>query len=337
MTLSMFRAAGPGRALLGLAVLALASLAAMPAQAEIKINFSTAAPPADFLSKSMIVFKEKLEASAPGQFDVQNHFASSLFKQGTEVPALQRGTLEMSTMNTVEVSQQMPEFGFFNRAYLFRDYDRMMKVMRGPIGEQYAKAVSAKMGIEILDVAYLGTRTVALRKKRDVKAPADMAGLKFRMAAGPDWLVLGRVLGIQGTPMAMPDVYLALKTGTIDGQENPLTIFRAAKFNEVSEQVVLTQHMIQPVFYAMAKPVWDKMSAEQKQKVKAAARAATDDNNTKRFADEQQVADAVKAQGLTVTAVDLAPFRANADKIYATLPEAKVWDKAMLAKVMAAQ
>jgi TRAP-type C4-dicarboxylate transport system substrate-binding protein len=157
------------------------------------------------------------------------------------------------------------------------------------------------------------------------------------MPAGPDWLVLGRVLGVQGTPMGMPEVYLALKTGTIDGQENPLTIFRAAKFNEVSEQVVLTQHMIQPVFYAMAKPVWDKLSAEQKQKVKAAARAATDDNNSKRFADEQNVADAVKAQGLTVSAIDLKPFRANAEKIYATLPEAKAWDKAMMTKVMAAQ
>jgi tripartite ATP-independent transporter DctP family solute receptor len=337
MTHSMLRAAGPGRALLGLAALALVALAAMPAQAEIKISFSSAAPPADFLSKSMIVFKEKLEASAPGQFDVQNHFASSLFKQGTEVPAMQRGTLDMSTMTTFEVAQQMPQFGFFNRAYLFSDYDHMMKVMRGPIGEDYAKAVAAKMGIEILDIAYLGTRTVSLRKKREVKTPADMAGLKFRMPAGPDWLVLGQVLGVQATPMAMPEVYTSLKTGTIDGQENPLTIFRAAKLDQVSEQIVLTQHMIQPVFYAMAKPVWDKLSAEQKQKVKAAARAATDDNNSKRYADEQQVADAIKGQGLTVSVVDLKPFRDNAEKIYATLPEAKAWDKAMMAKVMAAQ
>jgi tripartite ATP-independent transporter DctP family solute receptor len=337
MILSKVRAVGPGRAALAGVALAVMTLTTMPAQAEIKINFSSAAPPSDFLSKSMIVFKEKLEASAPGQFAVQNHPAGALFKQGTEVPALQRGTLEMSTMTTFEVAQQMPQFGFFNRAYLFRDYDHMMKAMRGPIGAEYAKAVSAKMGIEILDIAYLGTRTVALRKKREVKGPGDMAGLKFRMPAGPDWLVLGRVLGVQGTPMGMPEVYLALKTGTIDGQENPLTIFRAAKFNEVSEQVVLTQHMIQPVFYAMASPVWNKLSAEQKQKAKAAARIATDDNNTKRFADEKQVADAIKAQGLTVSAVDLAPFRKNAETIYATLPEAKAWDKAMMDKVLAAK
>jgi tripartite ATP-independent transporter DctP family solute receptor len=337
MILSKVRAIGPGRAALAGVALAVMTLATIPAQAEIKINFSSAAPPSDFLSKSMVLFKEKLEASAPGQFAVQNHPAGSLFKQGTEVPALQRGTLEMSTMTTFEVAQQMPQFGFFNRAYLFRDYDHMMKAMRGPIGAEYTKEVSAKMGIEILDVTYLGTRTVSLRKKREVKTPADMAGLKFRMPAGPDWLVLGKVLGIQGTPMAMPEVYLSLKTGTIDGQENPLTIFRAAKLDQVSEQIVLTQHMIQPVFYAMASPVWNKLSAEQKQKVKAAARIATDDNNTKRYADEQQVADAIKAQGLTVSAIDLTPFRKNADKIYADLPEAKAWDKAMMDKVLAAK
>src|SRR5690606_857217 len=131
-------------------------------------------------------------------------------------------------------------YGFFNRAYLFRDFDHMINTMRGPIGQAYAKDVSAKMGIEILDTAYLGTRTVALREKRDVKGPADMAGLKFRVAAGPDWLIVGQVLGVQATPMGMGEVYLALKTGTIDGQENPLTLFRAAKYHEVSQQVVLT-------------------------------------------------------------------------------------------------
>jgi TRAP-type transport system periplasmic protein len=337
MNLSKVPGTALGRATLaGIALVAL-SLGALPAQAEIMINFSTAGPPGDFLAKAMTVFKEKLEASAPGQFNVQNHPAGSLFKQGTEVPAIQRGTLEMSTMNTFEVAQQIPKFGFFNRAYLFSDYEHMMKTMRGPIGAEYAKEVSAKMGIEIVDVAYLGTRTVSLSKKRDVKTPADMAGLKFRMPAGPDWLVLGKVLGVQGTPMGMGEVYLSLKTGTIDGQENPLTIFRAAKFNEVSEQIVLTQHMIQPVFFALGSKVWNKLTAEQKQKVKAAARIATDDNNTKRYADEQQVVEAIKAQGLIVSKIDLTPFRMNADKIYADLPEAKVWDKAMMAKVVAAQ
>src|SRR4249920_4046703 len=113
------------------------------------LRFSTAAPPADFLSRSMQQFKAELEKSAP-EFDVQLHYASSLFRQGTEVPAIQRGNLEMSTMTTFEVAQQIPEWGFLNRAFLFRDWDHVVKVLRGPVGERYAKDVADKMEIVIL-------------------------------------------------------------------------------------------------------------------------------------------------------------------------------------------
>src|SRR4029079_15094617 len=120
------------------------------AQDKIMLRFSTAAPPPDFLSKSLERFKEEVEKAAPGAFDVHLHPGSSLFRQGTEVPAIQRGNLEMSTMTTFEVAQQIPEWGFMNRAFLFRDWDHVMKVFDGPIGERYRKEVAEKMGIVIL-------------------------------------------------------------------------------------------------------------------------------------------------------------------------------------------
>ena len=113
-----------------------------------------------------------------------------------------------------------------------------------------------------------------MRQKRVVKSPADLAGVKMRMPAGPEWLLLGRTLGVTPVPLGMPEVYLALKTGTVDGQENPLSILNAAKFYEVSEQVVLTAHMIQPVFFTIAQPVWDKLNDAQK---KALGDAALED------------------------------------------------------------
>jgi TRAP-type transport system periplasmic protein len=312
-------------------------LAGLPAVAQDKIvlRFSTAAPPPDFLSKSLERFKEEVDKAAPGQFDVHLHPGSSLFRQGTEVPAIQRGNLEMSTMTTFEVAQQIPEWGFLNRAFLFRDWDHATKVMAGPIGESYRKAVADKMGIVILASTYLGTRELNLRAKREVKTPADLKGVKLRMAGGPEWLLLGDALGVTPTPMAMPEVYLALKTGSIDGQENPLTIMNAAKFYEVTEQVVLTHHMVQPVFYALRKETWDKMSADQKKAVQAAANAATAQNNEARLADEKQVADRLKSRGLAVDAVDLKPFHDNADKVYAASDFAKAWNKEFLQQAAA--
>ena len=105
-------------ALTGLA----AAAAAAPALAQAPaIRISTAAPPSDFLARLL----ERLKTDLDGQLAVTVHAASTLFRQGTEVQALQRGNLEMSTMTTFEVAQQVPELGFLNRGYLFRDYTHM--------------------------------------------------------------------------------------------------------------------------------------------------------------------------------------------------------------------
>src|SRR5258707_7259186 len=212
----------------GVAVVATVLTIGSGRAADVTIRFSTAAPPSDFLAKSLEAFKAEVEAANAG-VKVETHPASTLFRQGTEVPALQRGNLEMSTMTTFEVAQQMAEYGLFNRAYLFRDYDHLRAVFDGPIGESYRRVGADKMGVEILSVAYLGTRQVNLRQKRNVKRPPDLAGIKMRMPAGPEWLLLGKAIGVSPVPLGMPEVYLALKTGSVDGQENPRPILNAAK------------------------------------------------------------------------------------------------------------
>ncbi len=318
-------------------VLAASALAALarPALADdpIRLRVSTAAPPSDFLAKSLEQFKQELEAARAG-VTAEIYPAGALFKQGTEIPALQRGNLEMSTMTTFEVAQQIPEYGFFNRAYLFRDYDHLRHVFDGPIAADYRKVVSEKMGIEILATLYLGTRQVNLRAKRDVKTPADLAGTKMRMPGGPEWLLLGRTLGVNPVPMGMPEVYLAMKTGTIDGQENPLSVMGAAKLYEVSEQVVLTAHMLQPVFINIATPAWNKLSPAQKTLVQTAAIHAAKTNDEGRLADEATVLAALKSRGLVIATPDLAAFRANADTVYASDNGAKVWNKDLLRRVI---
>src|SRR3954471_19426428 len=298
------------------------------------LRVSTAAPPPDFLSRSLGQFKAELEKSAP-EFDVQVYPGSQLFPQGTEVPALQRGNLEMSTMTTFEVAQQIPEFGVFNRAYLFRDYEHAYKTFNGPIGKRYADAVSQRMGISILVPTYLGTRQVNLRAARDVKGPQDLAGVKMRRPAGPDWLLLGQSLGVTPTPMGMPEVYLALQTGAIDGQENPPTIFNAAKFYEVTKQMVITSHLVQPVFYAIARQYYEKLSPEVRTKLQTAAMNAARWNDEQRLNDEKTVIDGLAAGRVAVSCPDLSPFRANAEKVYANAEAAKAWDRRMMEEVMA--
>jgi len=315
-------------------VVALLLLISLPAHAQTVLRFSTAAPPSDFLAKSLEAFKAEMARVAPDAVTVNVFPASTLFRQGTEIAALQRGTLEMSTGTTFEVAQQMPEYGFLNRGYLIHDYAHLRRIFDGKFGEEYRRAVAEKMGIEILGVGYLGTRQVNLRSKREVHGPADLAGVKMRMTAGPEWLLLGQAIGVSPVPMGMPEVYLGLKTGTLDGQENPLSILSAAKFYEVTQQVVLTSHLVQPVFYDIAKPVYDKLPDDVKTKLRAAAQAALKTNDEARLADEARVVEDLKARGLTVTTVDLDAFRKHADAVYAASPDTKSWDAALMKEAM---
>jgi TRAP-type C4-dicarboxylate transport system substrate-binding protein len=157
----------------------------------------------------------------------------------------------------------------------------------------------------------------------------------MRMPAGPEWLLLGKALGVSPAPLGMPEVYLALKTGSIDGQENPLSILNAAKFYEVTEQVVLTAHLVQPVFFNIAKPFWDKLTGPQQQAIGAAARKAAKLNDEGRLADEKAIIEALRGRGLVVDAIDLAPFRAMADNVYGDSDAAKAWDKDLVRRVSA--
>ncbi len=299
------------------------------------IRFSHAGPPPDFLNRGTEHFAQIVNDANAG-LTAEVYPASSLFRQGTEVPAIQRGNLEMSIMTAFEVAAQMPEWGFLNRAYLFRDYPHMMSVMTGEIGAQLATEVAEQMDIEILAIAYLGTRHVNLRTARDVTGPQDMAGLKLRMPATPEWLLLGETLGVEPTPMAMPEIYVALQTGGIDGQENPLTITNAARFYEVTEQIVLTSHLVQPVFYAISKPFFDGLSAEQQALLREAAAAGAELGNTGRYEDEQSVAGRmVSEHGMRVDEIDLAAFRAHADQVYATAELARDWNADLMNRIMA--
>ena len=316
------------------AAMAGALLLAGPAFSDdLTLRFSTAGPASDFLAKSMESFAEKVTEANVG-VTVEVYPGSSLVRQGAEVPALQRGTLEMSTMSTFEISAQVPAMGFLNRAFLFDDYTQMIEVMEGPFGDTLHDAVAKDMDIEILSTAYLGSRQLNLRDVHEVAGPDDLDGVRMRMPASPEWLLLGDSLGVSPTPMAMSETYVALQTGSIDGQENPLSILKAAKFDEVTKQVIITNHLVQPVFYALSKPVWDKMSADQQNAVKAAAIEAAGENNAARYADEQKVVQTLADEGLRVDVVDLTPFHDKADSVYAESDLAAQWDHDLMHQVM---
>ena len=313
------------------------SLMALPAMAQSKtpLRISSPAVPDDWHGKMWTVFKDHLDKSAPGEFDVQINLNATLFKQGTEPAAMARGNLELAAISAQDIAKILPEYSIYTAGYLIRDPDHQQKVFNGPIGAEMYKAVAEKMDVQILGVGYLGSRQVNLREVKPVKTPADLKGVKLRMPSSKEWLFLGEALGATPTPLAFGEVYLGLKTGTIDGQDNPLPTVRAAKFYEVTKQIVMTSHLTDGIFIALSSKSWNAMNAAQKQKVQAAAQAAVAFNNDNRIKEEAQLVDFFKKEGLQVTVPDVDAFRKTVQAAYQSSELSKSWPKGLLERINA--
>ena len=317
------------------AVLLMGTMPGVQAQTKMVLRVSTPAVPDDWHAKMWTVFKDNLEKSAPGEFDVQINLNASLFKQGTEPAAMARGNLELSSISAFDIAKLVPEFSIFTAGYIVRDPDHQQKIFNGPIGTEMFKSVAEKMDVTALSTVYLGTRQVNLRDVRNVKTPADLKGIKLRMPGSKEWLFLGEALGATATPLAFGEVYLGLKTGTIDGQDNPLPSVRAAKFYEVTKQVVMTSHLVDGIFIAISNKAYNAMNAAQKTKVTAAAQTAAVYNNENRIKEEGQLVEFFKKEGLTVTTPDVDAFRKSVQTTYMNSDYAKVWPKGLIERINA--
>jgi tripartite ATP-independent transporter DctP family solute receptor len=317
----------------GAAVVAMPFIARSSLAAAKIIRISTPGSPDEWQSKALEEFKKQLNAAAPGQFDVQNYYNGTLFGQGTEIEAMQRGNLEVGMISPQDIAVQIPEYSIFTTGYLMRDPAHLNAVYDGDIGKEYGQHVSANIGIHIVRSQYLGTRHVILRQVHDIKTPADMKGIKLRMPGSETWQFLGNALGANATPLAFEEIYLAMQTGTVDGLENPLPDAEAGKFYEVSKQVVLTGHMVSNTFFAMANGFWNKLSADEQAAIAAAeakAKAFNDDGVVKTEADAKSF---FESKGNKVTTPDVPAFRDHVLKAFLASKYAASWPAGMLDRI----
>jgi tripartite ATP-independent transporter DctP family solute receptor len=311
--------------------------AAAPAFGQTKtvLRISTPAVPDDWHVKMLYVFKEDLAKSAPGRFDVQVHHSGTLFRQGAEAVAMQRGNLEMALLSMQDISRQMPEYSIFTAGYLIRDPEHLARVYGGPIGEEVSRRIADVLSIQLLQAVYLGTRQVSLAQPRPVTTPADLAGVKLRMPGSKEWLFLGQALGANPTPMAFTEVYLGLKTGTIDGQDNPLPTVKSAKFYEVTRQIVLTGHLVDALQLAISAKTWQALSAAHKAQMKRAAAKAAKFIDENRVREERELIEFFRAQGIGITVPDVAAFRKTVQDAYLKSEYAEKWPRGLLDRINA--
>jgi TRAP-type C4-dicarboxylate transport system substrate-binding protein len=301
------------------------------AQEKPKLRFAAVFSDKDIRADMMKVFAKEIEAD----YTVETFLGGSLFKQGTELVALQRDNLEMGNIAPQDISKQVPAWSILTSAYLFRDANHLNVFFASDLGAQMKKMVEDQVKVKILGPTFFGTRQVGLKPKKKIGKPEDMAGIKLRMPPGDAWQLLGRSIGANPTPMAYAETYTGLQTGAIDGQDNPLPNVQNMKFYEVMSQIVLTSHLVGFDLLTVNLKTWNGMNAAKQKSFQAAADKAIAWSTAEHLKREAELAEGFKKQGLDVYTPDVNAFRAYAQKVYLASDEAKSWPPGMLDKINA--
>ncbi|MBC2858651.1 MULTISPECIES: sialic acid TRAP transporter substrate-binding protein SiaP [Stappia] len=317
-------AAGTALAIAGFATTAMA-------QDKVQLRFSAVFSDQDIRAGMMQRFADGIGDG----FDYQGYYGGTLFKQGTELVALQRGNLEMGNIAPQDISNQIPEWSALTSAYLFRDADHLRTFFASDVGKEMSQMVEDRLKVKILGPTYFGSRQVGLRVDKKIETPADMAGIKLRMPGGDAWQFLGQALGANPTPMAYAEVYTGLQTGAIDGQDNPLPNVQNMKFYEVMSQIVLTSHLVGYDLLTISLDTWNALSPEQQAKVQEAADAAIAWSTAEHIKREEELAAFFKEQGLQIYKPNVDAFRTHAQKMYLESDLAKDWPEGLIDRINA--
>ncbi|MGC1858800.1 MAG: TRAP transporter substrate-binding protein DctP [Pseudolabrys sp.] len=296
----------------GMALLAAGAAGPAYTQTKQKLRFSSAFTETDLRAEAYKSFA----AAIKDDFDFEPYWGNTLFKQGTELVALQRDNLDLCNLAPADISKQIPAWSLLTSAYLFRDADHMKKTFKSDVGREFIKTAKDQLGIQIITPVYFGSRSLNLKPDKQVKTPEDLKGIKLRMPPGEFWQFLGESLGANPTPVAYAELYTALQTGTVDGQDNPVVASKLMKFDEVTTQFILTRHVIAYDVMAIRSKIWDAMKPEQQAKFQAAAEKAMDENTARFEKQEAETLEYFKKEGKKVYEPDQNAFRTFAQKRY---------------------
>lgn len=323
--------------IIGILVIVLAAGVCVAAE-KYTLRFNTVAGPSEPQTIAMRKFGEVVGALSGGNIEVQVFHSGQLADQKTGILGIMRGSLEMTSDASATWFADLanyPEIGVLEVAYLYRDLNHMYRVLLGPVGQKCWEELARRSGIRVLDVWYLGTRQLNLTKKAGVvRRPEDLKGIKLRMPNVEAWLDVGRALGASPTPLGFGEVYMALKTGTIDGQDNPLPTDYSAKFYEVTHYIVLTDHMLGYITPIINEKLWQGMPDKYRVYIKHAIQVAR--YNMNRIVLEQEATLLGKFQkefGMEVVIPDKKAFMDHAQKFYSQAKFDRRWGKGMYAKI----
>lgn len=272
-----------------------------------------------------------VKSKSGGRIAIQAFPNGQLGSSRDTIEAVANGTQQLVTEGAANFGAWVPSISVIESPYVWRDADHLVKAMAGPVGRAFNDELIAKRGMRILGTTYYGTRQLTTSNK-NVTTPADLVGFKLRVPENDVFKAMAEAWGAKPTPMNFGELYLALKQGTVDGQENPLPTIKSGKFDEVQKYLVLTSHIITPRLIVVNESFWKGLKSADQKIIQDAMDAGIAWQNTELIKQEKALIDTFKAAGMTVVAVDIEKFKKPVVEVVVAKFEGK-WGKGTYEKL----
>ena len=315
----------------------LASGAAQAQTYRAEYRLSTTLGPAFTWGQAGERWIELVREKTQGRINIKLYAGNSLVggEQTREFTAIRQGVIDMSIGSTINWSPQIKELNLFSLPFLMPDYKAMDALTQGEVGKDLFAILDKRGDVVPLAWGENGFREMS-NSKRAITSPADMKGMKFRVVGSPLYNETFTALGANPTQMSWADAQPALASGAVDGQENPLSVFVAAKLTNVGQKhLTLWHYVADPLIFVVNKQVWNSWTPADREAVRQAALQAGRENVEKSrkgiAGNDNAVLKQIEASGVTVT--QLTPAQRDAF-VQATRPVYQKWAKTIGAELV---
>jgi len=308
----------------------LAFLVVVPvASAQVVMKWGIVVPPEHPFTLGMKKTAEIVAQKTNNRIQIQIFPAAQLGTGKDMIESTVFGSQALVTEGAAMFSQWAPRLSIMEAPYLFRDVNHMVKAIKSPVGQEMVDELATKRGLRSLGVVYYGVRHLTANKP--VNKPEDVKGLKLRVPEVPLYLEMAKSWGANPTPMAFAELYLALKQGTVDAEENPIPTINAGKFYEVQKYLILTGHIMVPQLHVISDKVWKSLSAADQKILQEAVDEGIAFSTDMLIKQEQTQAEEFKKKGMQVITPDVAAFKKAS---MAVIPKMEgVWGKGLYEKL----
>jgi len=314
-----------------IATFAALALSAGLAQAQTKLKFAHVYEVSEPYHTAALWAADEIAKRTSNRYVIEVFPASTLGKESDINQGLTLGTVDIIYTGQLFAGRNYGPIAIGGAPYMFRDFDHWKAYGSSPLFQEIGEGYRKKSGHRVVAITYYGERHVTSNK--EIRTPADMKGLKIRVPDAPLYTMFPRAVGANPTPIAFAEVYLALQSGTVDAQENPLPTIEAKKFYEVQKYIVLTGHITDALLTIIGGPTWNKLSDGDKKTFEAVFKEAAARATSEIIENEKRLSTEFEKRGKTVIKVDRKPFRDATVKLH-NGPDA-TWDKATYDKLQA--